>query len=140
MQDLDKIFSFLKKIDTLSFEEVDLKIDDLKIHTKKSNSELVIKNENVNQDLCASEDKDDEQFFIFRSPLIGTIYLTPGPDDPPYIQVGDEVKIGQTICLIEAMKIFNEIKSDVSGVVTKILVENENSVDYNQAILVIKKF
>lgn len=140
MQDLDKIFSFLKKIDTLSFEEVDLKIDDLKIHTKKSSSELVIKNENVNQDLCASEDKDDEQFFIFRSPLIGTIYLTPGPDDPPYIQVGDEVKIGQTICLIEAMKIFNEIKSDVSGVVTKILVENENSVDYNQAILVIKKF
>lgn len=140
MQDLDKIFSFLKKIDTLSFEEVDLKIDDLKIHTKKSSSELVIKNENVNKDLCSSEDKDDEQFLIFRSPLIGTIYLTPGPDDPPYIQVGDEVKIGQTICLIEAMKIFNEIKSDVSGVVTKILVENENSVDYNQAILVIKKF
>lgn len=141
MQDLEKIFSLLKKIDTLSFEEVDIALDNLKIHTKKNKPAQLIKNKTTDQEKNFYVDEEEEEKkFVFRSPIIGTLYLTPGPDDPPFIQVGEEIKIGQTVCLIEAMKIFNEIKSDVNGVVTKILVDNESPVEYNQEIFVIKKF
>ena len=141
MQDFEKIFSLLKKIDTLSFEEVDIALDNLKIHTKKNKPAQLIKNKTTNQEKNFYVDEEEEEKnFVFRSPIIGTLYLTPGPDDPPFIQVGEEIKIGQTVCLIEAMKIFNEIKSDVNGVVTKILVDNESPVEYNQEIFIIKKF
>ena len=101
----------------------------------------MIKNKTTNQEKNFYVDEEEEEKnFVFRSPIIGTLYLTPGPDDPPFIQVGEEIKIGQTVCLIEAMKIFNEIKSDVNGVVTKILVDNESPVEYNQEIFIIKKF
>ena len=141
MQDLEKIFSLLKKIDTLSFEEVDIALDNLKIHTKKNKPAQLVKNKTTDQEKNFYVDEEEEEKnFVFRSPIIGTLYLTPGPDDPPFIQVGEEIKIGQTVCLIEAMKIFNEIKSDVNGVVTKILVDNESPVEYNQEIFIIKKF
>ena len=141
MQDFEKIFSLLKKIDTLSFEEVDIALDNLKIHTKKNKPAQLIKNKTTNQEKNFYVDEEEEEKnFVFRSPIIGTLYLTPGPDDPPFIQVGEEIKIGQTVCLIEAMKIFNEIKSDVNGVVPKILIDNESLLEYNQEIFIIKKF
>ena len=73
----------------------------------------------------------------FRSPLIGTFYRTPNPETPPFVNVGDEVKKGKTICIVEAMKLFNEIESDVQGKIVKVLVENAQPVEYDQPLFLI---
>ena len=81
-----------------------------------------------------AEDKTD----YITAPLVGTYYSSPKPDDPPFIKKGDKVDIGQTICIIEAMKIFNEIDAEVSGVVDEILVEDGAPVEYGQEIISIR--
>ncbi len=74
-----------------------------------------------------------------RSPMVGTFYRAPAPDADPYVEVGDMVKAGQTLCIIEAMKLMNEIQSEVSGRVAKILVENAQPVEYDQVLFLIEK-
>jgi acetyl-CoA carboxylase biotin carboxyl carrier protein len=73
-----------------------------------------------------------------KSPMIGTFYRTPTPDSPPFISVGDKVSKGQTVCIIEAMKLFNEIESEVSGTVVKVMVENSSPVEYDQVLFVVE--
>lgn len=72
-----------------------------------------------------------------KSPLVGTFYSAPSPDDAPYVKVGDRVKKGQTLGIVEAMKLMNEIESEYDGVVQAILVENEEIVEYGQPLFVI---
>lgn len=80
----------------------------------------------------------DENLEIITSELVGTYYSAASPDSAPYIQVGDEVSVDQTVCIIEAMKVMNEIKSEVNGTVVEILVDNGTPVEYGQAIIKIK--
>jgi acetyl-CoA carboxylase biotin carboxyl carrier protein len=72
------------------------------------------------------------------SPMVGTFYRAPSPDDPPYVEVGDQIRTGQTVCIIEAMKLMNEIEAEVSGQVVEILVENGKPVEYGQPLMRIK--
>ncbi|MBE6391900.1 MAG: acetyl-CoA carboxylase biotin carboxyl carrier protein [Lentisphaerae bacterium] len=72
------------------------------------------------------------------SPLVGTLYRAPGPDAQPFVQVGDRVNPDTTICIIEAMKVMNEVKAEKSGVIKEILVENAQAVEYGQPIFVIE--
>ncbi len=74
-----------------------------------------------------------------RSPMVGTFYRAPAPDADPYVEVGDMVKVGQTLCIIEAMKLMNEIQSEVDGKIVKILVENAQPVEYDQVLFLIEK-
>ncbi|MGN4024359.1 acetyl-CoA carboxylase biotin carboxyl carrier protein, partial [Burkholderia gladioli] len=74
---------------------------------------------------------------VVTSPMVGTFYRAPSPGADPFVQVGDTVKEGQTICIIEAMKLLNEIESDKAGVVKEILVENGQAVEYGQPLYVI---
>lgn len=69
-----------------------------------------------------------------RSPMVGTFYRRPSPDKDPYVKVGDVVQKGQTVCIIEAMKLFNEIQSEISGKVVRILVEDAQPVEYDQPL------
>lgn len=73
------------------------------------------------------------------SPMVGTFYRAPSPDSPPYVEVGDSIESGKVVCIIEAMKLFNEIESEVKGKVVKILVENGQPVEYGQNLMLIKK-
>jgi len=73
-----------------------------------------------------------------KSPMIGTFYRSANPDSPPFISVGDKVTKGQTVCIIEAMKLFNEIESEVSGTVVKVMVENSTPVEYDQVLFVVE--
>ncbi|HLT72198.1 MAG TPA: acetyl-CoA carboxylase biotin carboxyl carrier protein [Cyclobacteriaceae bacterium] len=73
-----------------------------------------------------------------KSPMIGTFYRTPNPDSPPFVSVGDKITKGQTVCIIEAMKLFNEIESEVSGTIVKALVENATPVEYDQPLYVVE--
>jgi acetyl-CoA carboxylase biotin carboxyl carrier protein len=72
-----------------------------------------------------------------KSPMIGTFYQSPSPDEPAFVAIGDKIKEGQTICIVEAMKLFNEIEADVSGTVVKILVDNSSPVEYDQPLFLI---
>lgn len=73
-----------------------------------------------------------------KSPMIGTFYKTPSPDKPAFVNVGDEIKPGKVLCIVEAMKLFNEIESEVSGRIVKILVENASPVEYDQPLFLVE--
>lgn len=79
----------------------------------------------------------DSKYVEVKSPMIGTFYRSPNPDTDPYVAVGDSIEKGQTICIIEAMKLFNEIESDVSGTIVKILVDDASPVEYDQPLFLV---
>lgn len=70
-----------------------------------------------------------------KSPMVGTFYRSPAPDEPPYVDVGDRIRVGQTVCIIEAMKLMNEIEAEVSGQVMEISVQNGESVEFGQPLM-----
>jgi len=80
---------------------------------------------------------NDAHLLTIKSPMIGTFYRAAGPDKPLFVNVGDEVGPGKTVCIIEAMKLFNEIESDVKGRIVKILVENSSPVEYDQPLFLV---
>jgi acetyl-CoA carboxylase biotin carboxyl carrier protein len=73
-----------------------------------------------------------------RSPMIGTFYRSPAPDKPAFIEVGQTIKAGDTVCVIEAMKLFNEIESEVSGTIVKVLVNDSTPVEYDQPLFLVE--
>lgn len=73
-----------------------------------------------------------------KSPMIGTFYRSPSPDKPNFVEVGDEIREGQTICIVEAMKLFNEIESEVSGRIVKVLVDDASPVEYDQPLFIVE--
>lgn len=83
-------------------------------------------------------DSDSSNLITIKSPIIGTFYRKPSPDKDNFVNVGDEINEGQTLCVIEAMKLFNEIESDVSGKIVKILVEDASPVEFDQPLFVIE--
>ncbi len=87
----------------------------------------------------SKEEPNSENLHEVRSPIVGTFYRAPAPDADPYVQVGDHVSEGTVLCIVEAMKLMNEIESDVSGKIVKILVENATPVEYNQPLFLIEK-
>ncbi len=98
--------------------------------------------ESVKNDFNIKEQEEtnteDELLHVIKSPIVGTSYRSSSPDSPVFVEVGDAVKAGQTVLIIEAMKVMNEIKSDVSGVVEEILVEDGQAIEYDHALLKIK--
>ncbi|BAU42617.1 acetyl-CoA carboxylase biotin carboxyl carrier protein [Leptolyngbya sp. O-77] len=76
-----------------------------------------------------------EKLVEITSPIVGTFYSAPAPDEPPFVNVGDRIRNGQTVCIIEAMKIMNEIEAEVSGEIVEILVKNGDSVEFGQALM-----
>ena len=85
----------------------------------------------------ASSDTDDSKYVTIKSPMIGTFYRKPSPDKDPFINVGDEVNIGTVVCVVEAMKLFNEIESEISGKIIKVLVEDMSPIEYDQPLFLV---
>ena len=79
-----------------------------------------------------------DNLITIKSPMIGTFYRSSGPGKPTFVNVGDEIKAGQVICIIEAMKLFNEIESEMSGTIVKVLVEDGTSVEYDQPLFLVQ--
>lgn len=80
----------------------------------------------------------DANLITIKSPMIGTFYRSAGPDKPPFVNVGDEVKAGKVLCIIEAMKLFNEIESEVNGRIVKVLVDDATPVEYDQPLFLVE--
>lgn len=89
------------------------------------------------ESLSAREDKFRKTVEI-KAPMVGTFYSSPAPDEPPFIDIGAKVEPGQVVCIIEAMKLMNEIKSEVKGKVVEILVENGNPVEFGQTLFLVE--
>ncbi|RMG36886.1 MAG: acetyl-CoA carboxylase biotin carboxyl carrier protein [Gammaproteobacteria bacterium] len=85
----------------------------------------------------ASPTEEEPEGHVIRSPMVGTFYRAPSPTSKPFVEEGSKVAPGDTLCIIEAMKILNQIESDVAGTVKKILVENGQPVEYNQPLFII---
>jgi len=77
---------------------------------------------------------NEENLVYQKAPLVGTFYNSPKPGDPPFVKIGDKISKGQTLCIIEAMKIFNEIESEHDGIIVEELIEDSNPVEFNQSI------
>lgn len=80
---------------------------------------------------------DDSKYITIKSPMIGTFYRSPGPDKDAFVSVGDSINPGSTVCIIEAMKLFNEIESELSGKIVKVLVDDASPVEYDQPLFLI---
>ena len=84
-----------------------------------------------------SATEDDSKYVTIKSPIIGTLYRKPSPDKPVFVEVGSEIKAGDTVCIIEAMKLFNEIESEVSGKIVKVLVDDSSPVEFDQPLFLV---
>jgi len=132
----------VEKLKTKESDKAISDIDNKNLETSNSNLEISEENTDIfnNDKISNSEDnielKNDElEYFEIKAPLVGTFYSSPKPSDPPFIKTGDKIKKGQTICIIEAMKIFNDIESDISGTVNEICIENGSPVEYDQVLI-----
>lgn len=87
---------------------------------------------------AAAPADDSSKYITIKSPMIGTFYRSSSPDKPNFVGVGDEVSVGKVICIIEAMKLFNEIESEIGGRIVKILVDNASPVEYDQPLFLVE--
>jgi acetyl-CoA carboxylase biotin carboxyl carrier protein len=87
---------------------------------------------------ATAADAKATNLLTIKSPMIGTFYRSPGPDKPPFVNVGDDVTSGKVVCIIEAMKLFNEIESEVSGKIIKVLVDDASPVEYDQPLFLVE--
>lgn len=85
----------------------------------------------------AADDDNNPRFKQIKSPMVGTFYRSNGPDKPPFVKIGDTVDNGTKVCIIEAMKLFNEIESELKGKIVKVLVEDASPVEYDQPLFLI---
>ncbi|MDO7744129.1 MAG: acetyl-CoA carboxylase biotin carboxyl carrier protein, partial [Pedobacter sp.] len=92
----------------------------------------------ANDSAPAAATEDTSKYITIKSPMIGTFYRSSSPDKPSFANVGDEVSPGKIICIIEAMKLFNEIESEVSGRIVKVLVDNASPVEYDQPLFLVE--
>ena len=146
--DLEKIEGLVKIIENSSLTEFTLKEGDLKITMSKLDNPPVVA---AGMPVAAApapaaqadtavpaEEAEEEKLFI-TSPIVGTFYSAPAPDAPAFVKVGDQVKNGQTVCILEAMKLMNEIQSDFDCEIEAVLVSNEQKVEYGQPLFRVKK-
>jgi len=141
----------LKILDNSSLTKFELKTADFELKVEKEPPKVVV-NESQTEIvevkpqefkteklLPPAEDveSEDEKLHVIKSPLVGTFYRAPAPGAPPFVEEGDIVSPGQVLCIIEALKVMNEIESDVRGRVVKILVENGQPVEYGQPLFLI---
>lgn len=85
----------------------------------------------------AASGEGSNNYIEIRSPIVGTFYRASSPDKPPYLKIGDTVEVGQVVCIVEAMKLFNEIESEVSGKVVKIMIDDASPVEYDQVLFLV---
>ena len=90
------------------------------------------------EELSPGNQTDTEGLHKIESPMVGTFYSAPSPEDPPYVKVGDKVSEDTVVCIVEAMKLFNEIEAEVKGEIVEVLVENGQLVEYGQPLFLVK--
>ena len=130
-KEIQDIINFIKKTD---LDDVSIETENYKIRVKKNSSSI---SEKVVEDATTESSTTEEKAgnnIIIKSPMIGTFYRSQNPESDPFVSEGDTIKPGQTICIIEAMKLFNEIESEVTGKVVKVLANDSSPVEFDQPL------
>lgn len=161
---LNEIQDLIKFVSKSGVNEVELETKEIKIviKTGKQSAPVMVQaapqyisaqptqmmpSQTVSNPVAATENKanppstnngvDESKYLTIKSPMIGTFYRSPGPDKPVFANIGDEVTAGKTVCIIEAMKLFNEIESDIKGKIVKVLVNDATPVEYDQPLFLV---
>lgn len=150
--DFEKIKSLMQSLDNSTLMDFELKLSDgFYLRMNKHNSPSITKDVTCNEPILKVDNsikKETENVVvtenikvdntpegnIVKSPIVGTFYSSSSPTKPPYVKIGDKVNEGDVLCIIEAMKVMNEIKSQYSGEIAEILVQNEDMIEYNQPL------
>lgn len=156
--DLKEIQNLIKFVAKSGASEVALEMDDIKITIKTGGEQMPGETTIVQQipmqasmpmqapvpaqaaegvKTEAPNVSDDSKYVAIKSPIIGTFYRKPSPDKEAFVKVGDEIASGDVVCMIEAMKLFNEIESEVSGKIVKVLVDDNSPVEYDQPLFLV---
>lgn len=137
---IDKIKELLKSLENSSVEELEIELEGLKLKAKFNREKpKLVSVEPLKEEVeVTEEEKPEEKYYVVESPMVGTFYRAPSPGAEPFVKEGDYVEKGQVLCIIEALKVMNEIESEISGVVKKILVENGQPVEYGQPLFYIE--
>ena len=154
--DIREIQNLIKFVSKSGATEVKLEMDDFKI-TIKTTAEGVEPTTTYVQQMPMSqapvaqtqavpsapvavvESNEDAKYIIRKSPIIGTLYRKPSPDKPVFVEVGSTISKGDVVCVIEAMKLFNEIESEISGKIVKILVDDSSPVEFDQPLFLVDR-
>jgi len=155
--DLKEIQNLIKFVAKSGASEVKLEMDDFKITIKTGSDEPNVTYlqqpmqaaPQMQQQAAAPQESQapataapapsaaENKYITVKSPIIGTFYRKPSPDKPLFVEVGDSIKVGDTLCIIEAMKLFNEIESEVSGTIVKILIDDSSPVEFDQPLFLV---
>jgi acetyl-CoA carboxylase biotin carboxyl carrier protein len=156
---IKEIRDLIDFISQSELNEVNIETTDFKISVKKSpdisvnSGEIVMSTPNSQQNVpvaqnvtetvelkeetTESKSEPSKNLVEIKSPMIGTFYRSPNPESPPFIEPGDRIKPGQTVCIIEAMKLFNEIEAEISGTIVEVLIENATPVEFDQPLYLV---
>ncbi len=137
--DVKKIREITSLVESSNIEEIKLEVEGVKISINNPKYR-VEKQDRIKEKVSEQpKEKKPEDIIEVKSPIVGTFYSAPSPDSPPFVKTGDKVKKGDTLCIIEAMKLMNKINSDCDGQVIDTLVSNEEAVEFDEVLMVIKK-
>ena len=150
--DLNLIKKLVKIVDTSEITDLEVEENGLRIKVAKKirGMQAIAQPQVISQAIPATEQpaaksteqspktETQENLHEIRSPIVGTFYRAPAPDADAYVNIGDDVEPGTVLCIVEAMKLMNEIEADVSGKIVKILVESGKPVEYNQPLFLIQ--
>ena len=140
--DLDRIQELLKLMKSHGLEEIEIEDNDFRVRLKKESQGVAVTVPQVAASAAlapaggpATDDlAESPDHFMITSPIVGSFYRSPSPDAEPFVEVGDPVSPDKIVCIVEAMKVMNEVKAEIPGVIEKILVESGKPVEYGQPL------
>jgi oxaloacetate decarboxylase alpha subunit len=139
------IEEMLQLMESRGLVELEMEHQGLRIRLKKASSsptpqvvEYVAGVPHPTAPLAGAKSAEESHRVVIKSPMVGTFYRAPAPDAPPFVEVGQECEVGQVVCIIEAMKLMNEIKSETSGHIIEVLVENGSPIEFGQPLFVVE--
>ncbi len=146
---IKEIKEMINRMNDNGLVELEIEKDGMRIRLKKTGSAtegfsgpVVIEREKIHPahpaESSQAHEKTPEKTVEIKAPMVGTFYRAPSPEAPPYVEVGQVVETGQVICIIEAMKLMNEIKSEIKGKILEILVDNTEPVEFGQPMFIIE--
>jgi len=148
VKEIEELIEFIAKS---GLEEVRIETQQIKLFVKKNRPDLQQVVSESSRSTTSSTAVQDTSISVsdigsqsvqsphveIKAPMVGTLYQAPNPDAPPFVQVGDQIQKGQKLCVIEAMKLFNEIEADIEGTIVKVLVDDASPVEYDQPLFLV---
>ncbi|MFH1355072.1 MAG: acetyl-CoA carboxylase biotin carboxyl carrier protein [Candidatus Omnitrophota bacterium] len=149
MMNLKEIKEMINLMNENGLQELEVEKDGMRIKLRKSqieheaaNGAIIVEKQSLSaaprQHSTESTSQANDNSVEIKAPMVGTFYRAPSPEAPPYSEVGQKVEVGQVICIIEAMKLMNEIKSEIRGKIVEILIDNAEPVEFGQAMFLVE--